>query len=585
MSAAAKKAVLTEKNLVELFKSFPVLEGFSEQLISELAHSAEIIELPPNAQILKQGQSNDHLYFLVDGLVGVYVDGGRVSKMQRTGDLMGEMSVISNCNSTATLLTETNVTVVRVNANTFLNAAGPKRDHYLSILYRIYATVLAEKLSSTNQKAKHFEEMAIRLTAMQSELEEANQSLERKVEERTQKLEQQNAALLAGKNRLEDLMNTRRMLFRKLTDFQDVHLVPLKGFLDEVRKQYPEAVAVNEARRVVFDVQQLLGPLVEQYSSEQAMQSKRVLLADSNKKQQIIAMMALGGNGVELDLASTLQEGEEKIAAQSYDLLFVDSSMLELGNRIKEKNPHCGLVLMTSEPIPTYLPALKRLSSIPYIVSRDESDRTFTVKNISTTVTKLLSRDLFGLEKYLGWGVEVHSLPIISSKQRAEVIQQVCAHFDKIGVRTNIRVRIHTVVEEMLMNAIYDAPVGPDGKSRYNHIERSTELVLKPEEQGLVRYATDGSLIAVSVQDPFGTLTPDTLLTYLEHNYAGSAAHLNEKGKKAGAGRGLHQIVENSNLVVFNIDPGKKTEVIALFNAENKEAAGKNPSFHLFIKS
>src|SRR6185437_4785241 len=111
-----------------------------------------------------------------------------------------------------------------------------------------------------------------------------------------------------------------------------------------------------------------------------------------------------------------------------------------------------------------------------------------------------------------------------------------------------------------------------------------TELNLKAEEQGILRFATDGSLIAVSVQDPFGSLRGGTILRYLEHNYAGSAGELNQKENKGGAGRGLHQIVENSDLVVFNVDPGKKTEVIALFNVEIKEIVSRSCSFHLFIR-
>lgn len=585
MSSAAAKRDDYLSQIIALFKGFPLLEKFPDSLVNELAAASEVLSVPVNSQILKQGQMNEHLFFLIDGTVGVYVDGGRVSKMQRRGDLLGEMSVISNQTVGATLLSESPVTLVRVDSKVFLNMKGPDRDLYLSILYRIYATVLAEKLHSTNQKAKVFEELTIKLQATQAELEEANQGLERKVEERTLKLEQQNAELMVGKRKVEELLNNKRVLFTKLTELHSLHLVPLKKFLDVVRLKFPEEDSVREARRVVFDVQKVLAPLSDQYSNEQAMQSKRVLLADSNKKQQIIAKMALGGSGVELDLCSTVEEGQSKLQDKTYDLVFLDSSMLDLAAPCKAKNPNVGLVLMTSDQIPNYLPSLKKLSDIPHIVSRDEGDRTFTVKNIMTTVTKLLSRDLFGLEKYLSWGVEIQSHSIVSSKHRMELIAQVDTYFEKLGIRRANRDRIRVVLEEMLMNAIYDAPTDASGKALYNHLPRSTDVMLKPEQQGVIRFATDGMLVAVSVQDPFGSLKGSTLLRYLEKNYAGEAAGLNVEGEKGGAGRGLHQIVENSDLVVFNVDPGKRTEAIALFNVEVKQAAHTNPSFHLFIKS
>lgn len=585
MSSAAPKEQWSIEALVALFKSFPLLEGFPDHLVQELVHASTMMDLPPHTQILQQGQVNDHLYFLVGGQIGVYVDGGRVSKLQRRGDLLGEMSVISNKPVGATLLSETPVTLLRVDSKVFLEMKGPERDLYRSILYRIYATVLAEKLHETNQKAKHFEELTVQLTATQAELEEANQTLERKVEERTQKLEQQKTELQAGMNKMELLLNNKRVLTQKMSEFQTQNLTPLKGFLDQIRKQFPDDQAVREAREVVFEMQQLLGPLTEEYSSEQAVQGKRVLLADSNKKQQVIAKMALGGTGVVLDIVSSLEEGHARLQERQYDCLMIEPSMIDLANVASEKNATMPIVLMTSDQIPAYLPALKSLKVTPHIVSRDDADRTFTVKNIMTTTTKLLSLDLFGLEKYLSWGVDIQSRPIVGSRQRADLLTEVEKYFEGLGVRRANRDRMKTVLEELLMNAIYDAPADKEGKALYNHLPRTVELSLKPGEQGVLRFATDGMIVAVSVQDPFGSLKGSTILRYLEHNYAGSAADLNPAENKGGAGRGLHQIVENADLVVFNVDPGRKTEVIALFNVEVKERANQNSSFHLFVKS
>ena len=584
MSTALKKLPWSESEKVAELQNFPLLEAFPLHLIEQLAMASEIVELAKNEEVLRQGQRNDQLYFLISGQMGVYVDGARVSKLQFKGDLLGEMSVITNKPVAATITAESDATLFKVDAQVLLEMKGPDRELFLSILYRIYATVLSDKLQATNQKAKHFEELTVKMSAMQWDLEEANRTLEKKVEERTQKLEQQKAELMAGKNKMEDLLNSKKLLFRKLVEFNDKHLSDLKLFLDNFRTSNQEEATVNDARKMVFDVQRMLLPFTERYATEQAMQSKRVLLAESNKKQQIVAKMALGGTGVLLDLASNLDEARQKILNQEYDLIVFDSQMLELGNIARQKNPSVGLVLMTSDPVPVYLSEIKKLSSIPHIVSRNDEDRTFTIKNIMTTVTKLLSGEMFGLDKYLSWGVDIQIRPITSSRQRNEVISDVDSYFEKLGIRRSNRDRIRAVLEEMLMNAIYDAPVDKDGKSLYNHLPRTVDLALKAEEHGTVRFATDGMIIGVSVSDPFGSLKGSTILKYLEVNYQGQAADLNAKENKGGAGRGLHQIVENSDLVVFNVQPGKQTEAIALFNVEAKEAAHQNPTFHLFVK-
>jgi CRP-like cAMP-binding protein len=585
MGAPAKKLDWDIPQITEELKSFPLLDGFPENLIQQLAGASQIRQVSQGDEILKQGALNDQLYFLSSGQVGVYVDGARVSKMQLKGDLLGEMSVITNKPAGATISAETDVTLVCVDSRVFLDMKGPQRDLYSSILYRIYAMVLADKLAATNQKAKHFEALNAKLTTLQWDLEEANRTLEKKVEDRTQKLEQQKAELMAGKNKLEDLIATKKFVFHKLSELHDNHLIPLKNYLDDLRKKNFDDPVVTEARKIVFDTQQMLGPLTDQYSSEQAVAAKKVLLCETNKKQQIIAKMALGGTGVVLEIGGTLEEAKAKIETTGpYDLIMLDSSMLELGNLAAEKHPEAQLVLMTSEIVPKYLPELRKLSCTPHVVSRNEEDRTFTIKNILTTAIKLLGRDLFGLEKYIAWGVDVQSDMVVSSSQRSEVLEKVDKHFEKLGVRRSNRDRMKTVLEEMLMNCIYDAPTDKDGKALYNHLPRTTEVSLKPEEQAIVRYATDGMIIAISVVDPFGSLKGSTLLKYLEHNYAGTSAELNASEGKGGAGRGLHQIVENSDLVVFNVDPGKKTEAIALFNVEAKEAINQTPTFHFFEK-
>ncbi len=74
-----------------------------------------------------------------------------------------------------------------------------------------------------------------------------------------------------------------------------------------------------------------------------------------------------------------------------------------------------------------------------------------------TTVTKLLSRDLFGLEKYMSWGVDVQSKQITASNKRAELIDEIDQYFEKLAYAVPNRERMRCVLEEMLMNAIYDA--------------------------------------------------------------------------------------------------------------------------------
>ena len=191
-------------------------------------------------------------------------------------------------------------------------------------------------------------------------------------------------------------------------------------------------------------------------------------------------------------------------------------------------------------------------------------------------------RDLFGLEKYMMWGIEAQERAIAHSDDRAQLIEDMQAHLKSLGVRSSITDRAATVAEELLMNAIYDAPVDSSGKHHYAHLPRTQKVELKESERGSFRFACDGMLAAISVSDPFGAMDIKILFDYLERNLKSDGGNVQSEGK-GGAGRGLHQIVENSDLVVFNVQAGTRTEVIAFFNLDpNAKSDGTHRSFQYF---
>ncbi|MGK5093123.1 response regulator [Deltaproteobacteria bacterium TL4] len=416
-------------------------------------------------------------------------------------------------------------------------------------------------------------------------------ALERKVAKRTrqlneslQEVEQQNTKLMASNRKLEDLNQTKEQLFKKLSTLRETTLQSLQNTLSTALGAPPNVQEyIRQALREGHQIEETLRPISSLYFSEQAIRSKRVLLAESDKKQQMLAKMALGGTGVNLDITADFEEGERLLRSNQYDILCFNSDLIGLTSIAHDVSPKTQMVFMTSEDAPSYIPILKQRPFLSNIVSRNDDDRTFTLKNIFTTVSKLISDDLFGLEKYLSWGVDVQTHPVVSSETRSELVNAMEEHLSQLGVRRNILQKCVMVSEELLMNAIYDAPVDAQGNSLYNHLSRTVAVELKPEETGCFHYACDGLLVAVAVEDPFGALDRETILDYLQHCYEGKSESLNDDRNKGGAGRGLFQIIEASDLVIINVKAGVKTEVITLFNIDpNKPKTSQTTSFHYF---
>ncbi|MDG0815379.1 cyclic nucleotide-binding domain-containing protein [Bdellovibrio svalbardensis] len=306
----------------------------------------------------------------------------------------------------------------------------------------------------------------------------------------------------------------------------------------------------------------------------------RVLLIEPDKKQQMPVRMALGGTGVHLDLAGDVESARAYLKDNQYDIVLSEEGCVEVLKDVVEGKLASHAVLLTSKDVQGNLRILEGNRFVEHIISRDAEDKNATIRYVLTALGKLLNKDLFGVEKYLTWGVEVQKKNVSSSTQREQLRDEMFAYFKKMGVRSTVLDRVNTVTEEMLMNAIYDAPTDAQGKPLFNHMTRKEEIQLDSHQQSQLCYGSDGVLLAVSVVDPFGSLTKEVIVDYLLTCYNGAAGSLNSQ--KGGAGRGLHQIIENSDLTIFNVKKGVRCEVICLFNIDGQKREAQ-PSFHYFF--
>ncbi len=311
--------------------------------------------------------------------------------------------------------------------------------------------------------------------------------------------------------------------------------------------------------------------------SESKSNLKKVLLVEPTKKQQSIIKTAMGSTGVQLQIAGSAAEAQNLYHGFVPDLIFCESSCDEFLSWVQSQNFQGQMVLIEGQTLD--FQKHSALSFVQNVVSRDPEDRAGTVKSLLTALSKILHHNHFGIEKYLAWGTEVHSQKVTGSKVRYDMREKMVEHFKSVGIRGAILDRLNIAAEEMLMNAVYDAPTDSQGQAVFNHLPRTTEIELEPKYQADFSYGCDGNLLAVSVQDPNGALSRDIIIKYLESCYAGRAGSLNTG--KGGAGRGLHQILESCDWTVFNVKPGERTEVIGLFDIDQKRDG--QPLFHYFF--
>src|SRR5688572_25775355 len=103
-----------------------LFDAMPEKLWRDLCAVASLRALRPGQELLTQGQLNDSLYVLTAGRLCVQVDREPVARLDRQGDLIGEISVVTAQPCSATVVAETDAEVVAIRA--FHGATTPLRE-------------------------------------------------------------------------------------------------------------------------------------------------------------------------------------------------------------------------------------------------------------------------------------------------------------------------------------------------------------------------------------------------------------------------------------------------------------------------
>jgi hypothetical protein len=190
----------------------------------------------------------------------------------------------------------------------------------------------------------------------------------------------------------------------------------------------------------------------------------------------------------------------------------------------------------------------------------------FRGRDLSSMAMRILAGDIFGLEKLVPWGTKIYSQLVGDYQEKSLCISQISEFAELMGVRRKYREAIEQVVDEMLMNALYDAPVDDQGKQIFADIPTKTRISLRMEQKVVVQYACDDRTFSVSVRDSFGTLDRATVVRYID-----KCLHSDEQidRKTGGAGLGLYLMANSTTRMFFNVLPGVATEAVATFDLDS----------------
>ena len=141
---------------IQKLLAIPALRNFETKSLRKLLRLSRIREYEDGEVIIKEGDLDPWLYFLLSGKIRVSKEDLEINTIDKKGEIFGEMRVIDFMKRSATVIAvgKTICLAVDTSAKNRISAQDPMDEKldFVLLLYRIFAEYMSIRLRITNEE-------------------------------------------------------------------------------------------------------------------------------------------------------------------------------------------------------------------------------------------------------------------------------------------------------------------------------------------------------------------------------------------------------------------------------------------------
>lgn len=238
------------------------------------------------------------------------------------------------------------------------------------------------------------------------------------------------------------------------------------------------------------------------------------------------------------------------------DPVVMGEGAMERLRRAAEAFPRTKMLLMAGPQEREGLAALIEVPTVFAIVAREDAELEAELIEALATLTRSGDRATVGLARFVPTETPRFERELVASLDREALLEELEDFLTSTGIRSRMAALARDAIEELITNAIYDAPTDADGRRIYANIDRRDAVFLPAEARPRLEVALHGKRVAASMTDPHGSLDIATVRRYLSQGLRGELMD-----KAGGAGLGFARIYGLVDRLVVRVDPSARTEV------------------------
>ncbi len=301
--------------------------------------------------------------------------------------------------------------------------------------------------------------------------------------------------------------------------------------------------------------------------------TKSLLVISERPEDIAFAVEVALGASLSLKTVKSPKEAAAIIQEEEPQIIFADTSTQEQYEKLEAAiQESVGLFSDKISANAIHFLSSQPLESVQYLIQsplfghfilRNYGDPKAAGQHYSRIVKATLAEHAFGLHKLLPLSAKIQTVKLTSTSQKQSAVEAIKNYLISAKFQTRMATVVANAVDELLMNAMFDAPVDDLGKPLYSATARNTEMKLDGKHSVEMHVGYDGAYAAVSAVDMFGSLDKLKLLSHVSKIYTDEEYKV--KTSIAGAGIGLATVFRSGGSFFFASESRARTEVTVFF--------------------
>ncbi|MBF0431522.1 MAG: response regulator [Fibrobacteria bacterium] len=312
--------------------------------------------------------------------------------------------------------------------------------------------------------------------------------------------------------------------------------------------------------------------------------SPHILFSDVNEPLLASAIDTLKELGWNIKITANYDNAFLELNRRFYDFAICGirnvSDSLKFFNLAKKHHPLIEIIALTNKNVLDIISTIVNPNFPDHIIPMQYP---FNQDLLISTIKKIQSKDIFGLDKYFPTPYEKGAIRIQDSSKKGAYIKAILDIASIRGAKKRMLPIIADALDEVIMNAIYDAPMDETGH-KYDQLYRAIPVSLEENEVAILSYMIQDDVLAIAMTDPHGSLSKENVYTYFEKCHAKGEDQINQG--LGGAGLGLYKMFKSVSTLIINLAKGKRTELILFFDLNKPigQYLKMEKTFHIFTQ-